>query len=160
MALLIKPRWGSVPHATTRRTHHKEYTTMYRGALGRKRKKIKSLKKKKECHQLVWKWISCFSLTPKSSIIYLLSSIISAYFFLLKAGMSFSPGTLPYFQLQLCLLSTILEALCLSLLSGSYLWTCSRLFIRLSLNSLHTSLTPTHQEKKAALIVFKSINTN
>ena len=39
MALLIKPRWGSVPHATTRRTHNEEYTTMYLGALGRKRKK-------------------------------------------------------------------------------------------------------------------------
>src|SRR3712207_7249434 len=29
----------SVPHATTRRTHNEEYTTMYRGTLGRKRKK-------------------------------------------------------------------------------------------------------------------------
>ena len=27
------------PHTTTRRTHNEEYTTMYRGALGRKRKK-------------------------------------------------------------------------------------------------------------------------
>ena len=43
MAVLIKPRWGSVPHATTRRTHNEEYSTMYCGALGRKRKKIKSL---------------------------------------------------------------------------------------------------------------------
>ena len=48
MALLIKPRRGSVPHATTRRTHNEEYTTLYWGALGRKRKKIKSLKKKKK----------------------------------------------------------------------------------------------------------------
>ena len=39
MTLLVKPRWGSVPHATTSRTHNKEYTTMYWGALGRKRKK-------------------------------------------------------------------------------------------------------------------------
>ena len=30
-----------VAHATTRRTHNEEYTTMYRGALGRKRKKNK-----------------------------------------------------------------------------------------------------------------------
>ena len=42
MILLIKPHWGSVPHATTRRTYNKEYTTVYWGALGRKRKKIKS----------------------------------------------------------------------------------------------------------------------
>ena len=47
MAPLIKPRWGGVPHATTGRTHSWEYTTMYQGALGRKRKKIKSLKRKK-----------------------------------------------------------------------------------------------------------------
>ena len=38
---------GQRPHATTRRTHNEEYATMYQGALGRKRKKIKSLKKKK-----------------------------------------------------------------------------------------------------------------
>ena len=31
-----------IPHATTRKTHNEEYTTMYWGALGRKRKKIKS----------------------------------------------------------------------------------------------------------------------
>ena len=37
-APLIKPGWGSVPHATTRRTHNWKYTTMYRGDLGRKRK--------------------------------------------------------------------------------------------------------------------------
>ena len=30
---------GGVPRATTRRTHNEEYTTMYQGALGRKRKK-------------------------------------------------------------------------------------------------------------------------
>ena len=48
MALLVRPRWGSVPHAATRGTHNKEYTTTYRRALGRKRKKIKSLKKKKK----------------------------------------------------------------------------------------------------------------
>ena len=42
MALFIKPCWGSVPHATTRRTHNEECTTMYWGALGTKRKKIKS----------------------------------------------------------------------------------------------------------------------
>ena len=46
MALLIGPRWGGVPHATARRTHNGEYTTMYWGALGRKRKKRKSKKKK------------------------------------------------------------------------------------------------------------------
>ena len=53
MALLIKPRWGSVPHATTRRTHNEEYTTMYWGALGRKRKKNKILKKKITFQQVV-----------------------------------------------------------------------------------------------------------
>ena len=47
MALLIKPRWGSVPHATTRRTHNEEYTTMYWGAFGRKRKTNKIFKKEK-----------------------------------------------------------------------------------------------------------------
>ena len=47
MALFIEPRWGGVPHATTRGTHNKEYATMYQGALGRKRKKNKILKKKK-----------------------------------------------------------------------------------------------------------------
>ena len=41
MALLTKPRWGSIPHATTRRTHNKEYTTMYWGGLGRKNKIFK-----------------------------------------------------------------------------------------------------------------------
>ena len=46
IALLVTPHWGSVPHATTRRTHSNEYTTMYQGALGRKRKRIKPLKKK------------------------------------------------------------------------------------------------------------------
>ena len=46
MALLIRPRWGSVPRATAGRSHNKEYTAMYGGPLGRKRKKIiKSLKK-------------------------------------------------------------------------------------------------------------------
>ena len=36
--------------ATTRRTHNKEYTTMYRGLWGEKGKKIKSSKKKmREC---------------------------------------------------------------------------------------------------------------
>ena len=44
-ALLIKPCWGSIPHATTRRTQLK-YTTMYRAAFGRKRK-IKIFFKKK-----------------------------------------------------------------------------------------------------------------
>ena len=44
MALLIRPHWGSIPHATTRSPHSKECTAMYWGALGRKRKKIKSLK--------------------------------------------------------------------------------------------------------------------
>ena len=33
----------NIKAATTRRTHNKEYTTMYQGALERKRKKIKSL---------------------------------------------------------------------------------------------------------------------
>ena len=33
-------------YVTTRRTHKEEYTTIYRGALGIKRKKIKSLKKR------------------------------------------------------------------------------------------------------------------
>ena len=59
VALLIKPRWGSVPHATTRRTHNEEYTTMYQGALGRKRKKIKSLKKKK-LRRVTWAFEFCF----------------------------------------------------------------------------------------------------
>ena len=36
------------PNTTTRWTHNEEYTTMYLGALGRKRKKIKSLKKKRK----------------------------------------------------------------------------------------------------------------
>ena len=34
------------PNATTRGIHNEEYTTMDWGALGRKRKKVKSLKKK------------------------------------------------------------------------------------------------------------------
>ena len=49
MALLVKPRWGSVPHATAGRTHGEEYTTVYWGALGRKRKN-KIFKKKKKFH--------------------------------------------------------------------------------------------------------------
>ena len=47
MALLIKPCWGSIPYATTRRTHNWKYTTMYQGAIGEKKGKVKSLKKKK-----------------------------------------------------------------------------------------------------------------
>ena len=47
MALLIKPRWGSVPHVTTRRTHNEEYTTMYPGGFGEKKEKNKIFKKKK-----------------------------------------------------------------------------------------------------------------
>ena len=42
VAPLIKPCWGSIPHATTRRTHNWKYTTMY---WGRKRKN-KILKKR------------------------------------------------------------------------------------------------------------------
>ena len=38
MASLVRPCWGSVPHATTGRTYNQKYTTMYQGALGRKRK--------------------------------------------------------------------------------------------------------------------------
>ena len=57
MALLIKPRWGSVPHATTRRTHNAEYTTMYRGALGRKRKKNKIFEKKMMKEEGAWTWV-------------------------------------------------------------------------------------------------------
>ena len=41
LAPLIRPCWGGVPHATTRRTHNIEYTTMYWGALGRKRRRRK-----------------------------------------------------------------------------------------------------------------------
>ena len=48
MALPIKPRWGSVPHATTRMTHNKEYTTMYWGRFGEKKEKNKIFKKKKK----------------------------------------------------------------------------------------------------------------
>ena len=47
MALLIKPRWGSVPHTTTRKTHNEEDTTMYWGGFGDKKEKKKTLKKKK-----------------------------------------------------------------------------------------------------------------
>ena len=39
MAPLIRPCWGGVQHATTRRTHNEEYTTMYRGLWGEKGKK-------------------------------------------------------------------------------------------------------------------------
>ena len=44
MASLIKPHWGSVPHATTRRTHKKKktYTTMYWGAWGEKKQEKKN----------------------------------------------------------------------------------------------------------------------
>ena len=47
MAPLIQPCWGSIPRATARRTHNWEYTAMYWGALGRKRKN-KILKKKRK----------------------------------------------------------------------------------------------------------------
>ena len=46
MALLVRPYWGSIPHATTRRTHNQKCITMYRGGLGEKGK-IKSLNKQK-----------------------------------------------------------------------------------------------------------------
>ena len=53
MAPLIKPCWGGIPHATARRTHNWKYTTMYRGALGRKRKNRIFKKKRKENNILV-----------------------------------------------------------------------------------------------------------
>ena len=42
MTLLIRPCWGSVPHSTTRGPTTR-YTTMYWGALGRRRRKKKRL---------------------------------------------------------------------------------------------------------------------
>ena len=36
MALLIKSRWGGIPHATTGRTHNEEYTTVCWEVLGTK----------------------------------------------------------------------------------------------------------------------------
>ena len=46
MALLIKPGEAASHMSQLEGPMTKEYATMYQGALGRKRKKIKSLKKK------------------------------------------------------------------------------------------------------------------
>ena len=45
MALFVRPRWGGVPHATTRRTHNWKYTTMCPGGFGKKKGKTTSFKK-------------------------------------------------------------------------------------------------------------------
>ena len=46
MAPLIRPCWGSIPHATTRRTHNWKIYSCEPGALWGEKVKIKSLKRK------------------------------------------------------------------------------------------------------------------
>ena len=55
-ALLVGPRWGGVPRAAAGGTHNEECTAVYLGALGRKRKRIKSFFKKNNGFNYQGKW--------------------------------------------------------------------------------------------------------